>query len=170
LRETFLKLDKDKDGVLSKNDLLKGFANTLGNKVFLEAEIEKLLSKIDMNKNGVINYSEFVAAASDLKEILTEENLRKSFNHLDINGEGQIQFSELKKVLVSNGEDEKDLHELLSSLSLEIDGQISYEEFKKIMVSYLKKKSSTPLSNIRKMDSDPFKISRHLQNRKMTNM
>lgn len=33
LRETFLKLDKDKDGVLSKSDLIDGFSNFYGNKV-----------------------------------------------------------------------------------------------------------------------------------------
>ena len=35
LRETFLKLDKDKDGVLSRNDLIDGFANYWGNKVII---------------------------------------------------------------------------------------------------------------------------------------
>ena len=35
LRETFLKLDKDKDGVLSRNDLIEGFASYWGNKVNL---------------------------------------------------------------------------------------------------------------------------------------
>jgi calcium-dependent protein kinase len=168
LRETFLKLDKDKDGVLSKDDLLHGFANTIGNKVFLEAEIDKLLSQIDLNKNGVIDYSEFVTAASDFREMLTEENLKKCFNQLDLNGDSQIQFSELKELFIFNLEDEEEFKDLLSSLNLEIDGQINYEEFKRIMVSYIKRNSG-PLCKLQeKTESDPFNINMIVQARKMT--
>mmetsp|Transcript_40561 Transcript_40561/g.46526 ORF Transcript_40561/g.46526 Transcript_40561/m.46526 type:complete len:118 (-) Transcript_40561:352-705(-) len=96
LRETFLKLDKDKDGVLSKSDLIDGFSNFYGNKVFLEAEIDKLLEDVDLNKNGVIDYSEFVTASSNFREMLTEVNLKEAFKQFDIDGDGHIEFEELK--------------------------------------------------------------------------
>ena len=154
-------------GFYQNNDLLQGFANTVGNKIFLESEIDKLLSQIDLNKNGVIDYSEFVTAASNFKEMLTEENLKMSFNQLDLNGDGQIQFSELREILASGEGDDEDLEALLSSLNLQVDGQINYEEFKRIMISYIKRNSG-PMPYLQKNESDPFNIKTIIQAKHLT--
>lgn len=57
--ETFKKLDTNKDGVLSKDELTEGLRKT---KFFLPGEeINKLMDQIDSNKNDKIDYSEFIA-------------------------------------------------------------------------------------------------------------
>ena len=53
LRDTFQMLDKDNDGVLSKQELVSGLSKVYGNKAFLIDEIDKLLDNIDLNGNGV---------------------------------------------------------------------------------------------------------------------
>lgn len=54
--------------MLSKEELLHGLKKT--NIFVSEKELETLISKIDINKNGSIDYSEFIALTIDKKKAL----------------------------------------------------------------------------------------------------
>mmetsp|Transcript_9220 Transcript_9220/g.8152 ORF Transcript_9220/g.8152 Transcript_9220/m.8152 type:complete len:152 (-) Transcript_9220:320-775(-) len=69
LRDTFQLMDKDNDGVLSKQELINGLSKVYGKKAFLHEEIDQLLDNIDLNGNGVIDYSEFVTATADYQKL-----------------------------------------------------------------------------------------------------
>mmetsp|Transcript_38619 Transcript_38619/g.38162 ORF Transcript_38619/g.38162 Transcript_38619/m.38162 type:complete len:89 (+) Transcript_38619:1420-1686(+) len=69
MRDTFQMLDKDNDGVLSRQELLNGLSKVFGKQAFLHEEIDQLLENIDLNGNGVIDYSEFVTATSDYQKL-----------------------------------------------------------------------------------------------------
>ncbi len=60
----------DKNGVLTKEEFRK--ANRFfGEKTFLlDEEIDKIFSLVDTNNNGAIDYSEFIASASNLQKLL----------------------------------------------------------------------------------------------------
>ncbi|KAI9270372.1 calmodulin [Phascolomyces articulosus] len=58
LLETFKVFDKNNDGTISANEL-REVMNNLGEKMS-EAELEQMLLEADANKDGVINYEEFV--------------------------------------------------------------------------------------------------------------
>ncbi|KAG2228186.1 hypothetical protein INT45_009233, partial [Circinella minor] len=58
LLETFKVFDKNNDGTISANEL-RNVMNNLGEKIS-EAELEQMLLEADANKDGVINYEEFV--------------------------------------------------------------------------------------------------------------
>ncbi|CAI2361773.1 unnamed protein product [Moneuplotes crassus] len=129
LRETFLKLDEDHDGVLKKNDL----------KCLIPKQI---LSAMDLNNDGVIDYTEFVAAATDVKTTLTEANLKHSFKQFDVNGEGYIDIENLKKILgVVEAED--DLVDILQLVEIGDEKRINYTEFKKIMMMLIRNHSKS---------------------------
>ena len=49
-----------------------------------EDELQGILKKIDLNQNGMIEYSEFIAAASNLQQLLTEKNLKQAFDLFDL--------------------------------------------------------------------------------------
>ena len=49
---------------------------------------------MDSNLNNQIDYSEFVAAAIDKKNIFTEQRLKDCFKLFDINSDGQISIKE----------------------------------------------------------------------------
>lgn len=58
-REMFLKLDTDKDGTLTKQELAKAFLHF--NLYPKEADIDALFSAVDVHKKGRIGYGEFLS-------------------------------------------------------------------------------------------------------------
>jgi len=58
-------------------------------------ELIDLLSGADTDKNGTINYTEFIAATIEAQVFLREENLRNAFIMFDRDGSGKIDAKEL---------------------------------------------------------------------------
>jgi len=61
-----------------------------------EDKAENLLKQININNNGIISYTEFVAYHLDVKAKLSKENLRTVFNAFDIDEDGLISMKDLK--------------------------------------------------------------------------
>ena len=57
MRKIFEKLDLNGDGQLSKEELLIGFSHLFENEDLAELEIDRIMSELDMNQNGFIDYS-----------------------------------------------------------------------------------------------------------------
>jgi calcium-dependent protein kinase len=53
-----------------------------------EDELERIIKNVDLNQNGQIEYSEFVSAASNLNNLLTENNLKQAFDLFDLDANG----------------------------------------------------------------------------------
>lgn len=53
--------------------------------------------EMDYNKKGVINYTEFLAAAVDRKSALTMDNLKFAFHFFDTDGTGTITAENLRE-------------------------------------------------------------------------
>ena len=66
--------------------------------------IDKMFAKFDFNKDGEINYSEFLAATVSKKHVLTKANLRFAFHHFDTDNEGYITKNDLKEVFKRSGQ------------------------------------------------------------------
>ena len=131
LISTFKALDKNKDGVLSKEEILLGFQNS---KIpFDEKEIDKLFEAIDLNKNGNLDYTEFVAAVIDKKSFVNDKKIRICFKYFDKNGDGCISLDELKQVFEGNQiVDDAVWEKLFNEADKDHNGVIDYEEFKDI--------------------------------------
>ena len=56
-------LDKDDDGKISKEEIKK----VLNNEDFNEKDLTELISKFDLDNDGLIDYDEFVTNMSNLK-------------------------------------------------------------------------------------------------------
>ena len=61
-----------------------------------------IFKKIDTDKSGTIDYSEFVAASIDRKKMLSKKKLEKVFKMFDTDGSGTISASELKAMFGAN--------------------------------------------------------------------
>lgn len=95
LRFTFYKLDEDGDGKLSKEELVKGYMKSdIG-----LANVDEIIKNCDTDKNGLIDYSEFLTAAVDWQEKLTRTIVESAFKAFDVDGNGSITKEELKEVL-----------------------------------------------------------------------
>ena len=60
-------------------------------------ELQSMFEKLGDNKNGLIEYSEFITAIMARELILCKESLRKAFNTLDYNQDGFIDVDELSR-------------------------------------------------------------------------
>lgn len=54
---------------------------------------------MDLNKDGKIEYSEFIVSALDEKNLMREKKLKAAFDMFDQDKGGSISVQELKKVL-----------------------------------------------------------------------
>ncbi len=59
------------------------------------------MKDLDQDGNGVIDYSEFLAAAVNKAKIISNENIRNAFSMLDHDKNGVITKNELKEVFDS---------------------------------------------------------------------
>lgn len=62
LTEIFKSFDRNNDGILSKEELIQGYTQLYGNIERAQIEVEQILQRVDLNGNGEIDYSEFLAA------------------------------------------------------------------------------------------------------------
>ena len=59
-----------------------------------------MVKNIDKNNDGMIDFEEFIEAASNRMHLLNEEeNLKMAFKYLDQNGDGSIDINEIKQAL-----------------------------------------------------------------------
>lgn len=134
LNQIFAQLDTNKDGVISRDELLAGFekASVAG---LTQADVEHLMDKIDSNKSRSIDYTEFLAAAMDRKKMLSGERIKKAFSIFDKDGNGKISPSEFKNIFKGvNGIDEKLWQEMIHEVDGDGNGDIDFDEFQQLLL------------------------------------
>ena len=57
MNDIFKAFDKNHDGILSKDELIQGFIQVFENKERAALEVEFILSKLDLNGTGQLDYS-----------------------------------------------------------------------------------------------------------------
>ena len=134
LREVFIIFDENGSGNLTKDQLIKGLNNVLSPEES-KKEVNRLMSIIDVDGNGFIEYEEFLRAGLNKEKIITKENLETSFKLYDINKRGKINAKELGMVLGQGDENhgENVWQELIDEADIDKDGEINFEDFKTIM-------------------------------------
>ena len=60
-----------------------------------------MCSRIDADGSGEIDYSEWVIAAVDKRNMMTDQNLKKIFGMFDKDGGGSIELPELEAVILA---------------------------------------------------------------------
>lgn len=68
-------MDKNGDGHLSKEEILEGYEEHFGIPIN-EEEVDKMFKNIDIDGNGAIDYTEFVMATMNEKNLVTNEKLQ----------------------------------------------------------------------------------------------
>ncbi|KAL0350451.1 UNVERIFIED_CONTAM: Calcium-dependent protein kinase [Sesamum radiatum] len=155
LRDQFDAIDVDKNGVISLEEMRQAMEKDLPWKM-KDSRVVEILQAIDSNTDGLVDFSEFVAATLHVHQ-LEEHNSEKwqqrsqaAFEKFDVDRDGFITPEELKLVSTNfnnNNSDDRDLFmsqahshmskgsidPLLEEADLDKDGRISLSEFRRLL-------------------------------------
>ena len=71
---------------------------------------DTVIMSMDNNRDGVIDYDEFMVAAADREKLLNTTNLKNAFKALDKNGNGKIEAEEIKEAFAHGNIDKLSSH------------------------------------------------------------
>lgn len=138
VRQAFQKLDVDKDGQISKQEIMQGMSSA-GLKLS-STEIETLFILGDRDNNGQIDFSEFaqIMIPSANERIAKFKNcfrnrseIEAAFHKYDTNKDGAISFDELKSGLAKSGINfsDQEVETVFALADRDGDGEVSMSEF-----------------------------------------
>lgn len=132
LISTFKALDLNKDGVVSKEELLRGF--NISNCKIKESRLESILMQIDQNGSNQIDFTEFVIAATNRCRELSNLNVEQCFAFFDNNRDGKISLNEFKMIFQKETQfSAEDWDLFMREADQNGDGEIEIDEFKEIL-------------------------------------
>ena len=142
LMKVFKSWDLNADGVLSREEIIKGY-KTAYNSIANDNEIDQMIKSVDLDGSGTIDYNEFLNFAINQDKILNQQHLKMAFKSFDTDNSGKISFAELENIFKKGnknwGEKEKNaLNELLKQVDENGDGEISFSEFQNVVINYFK--------------------------------
>lgn len=131
LQAQFQQIDTDGNGNIDKKELMKFIQGTGVTQEVAEAQADEMMSMVDADDDGTINYDEFKDARLSSK--LTDDKLIKAeFQKIDHDNNGEISKDELAELFnFTLGEDL--IKKMIEEIDENDDGVISLEEFSKAM-------------------------------------
>jgi calcium-dependent protein kinase len=128
--EMFKMIDKNNDGVLTIDEIEQGIKHCKLDVNMNNNEIVQLFKELDIDQNGLINYTEFLSALMDYEKEVKKEHVIQCFNSYDADKSGKINFKEFCEIInPQNENDEKELRELYDKFDENGDGEIDLNEF-----------------------------------------
>lgn len=94
--ELFNSFDSNNDGYITKKELKKGLLRL---KKRTDEEIDAIMESMDTDKNGAINFNEFISATLNSNISKDYERIVKAFDFFDLDNDGLIDENELKNAL-----------------------------------------------------------------------
>ena len=132
LKKIFEAFNLQKDGQISYQDLKKGLKELKCCHISDE-ELCELFKSIDVDQNGKIDYTEFLAATIQKKIYLQEEKLFEAFCTFDKDDCGKIKKEELMSVLNADPQQEGEIEKIIKEVDKTGEGSIDYKEFLEMM-------------------------------------
>jgi calcium-dependent protein kinase len=137
LKEIFKELDESGEGLLSKEELKKGYDKFFSDKLS-ENDFDEIMKIIDQDNSGEISIEEFLRATINYENLATEKNLKLAFDYFDKDHSGTLTPDEIREVLGLSDDNEKTkkiVNDIMKDIDINGDGVISYDEFKLMMTS-----------------------------------
>jgi len=144
LRQCFDQYDATNDGVITYEE----FEKALQDANYSPDTVKEIFESIDVNRNGHIMYTEFLAATLEAHGHIAEERIAEAFDRLDSDDSGFISRQNLREML---GEEttSKEIDEIINSGDKDGDGQLSYPEF----LEMFRKKTNRMVKQVAHLES-----------------
>jgi calcium-dependent protein kinase len=134
LKKVFKSFDKCSDGQITYDELKQGLIQ-FNNTKLTENEIKDLFSQIDVDQNGKIDYTEFIAATVQESNYNKKEKIFEAFSMFDKDNSGFITKDEILTALKAQKSQEKEIEKYIQDVDKNGDGKIDYKEFVELMGS-----------------------------------
>ncbi|QCE05263.1 calcium-dependent protein kinase [Vigna unguiculata] len=133
IKEGFDLMDTGNKGKINIDELREGLQK-LGHQI-PDADVQILMEVGDSDKDGYLDYAEFLAISIHLRKIDHDEHIHKAFQFFDKNKSGYIEIEELHNTLADEVETNIDevINAIMHDVDTDKDGRISYEEFAAMM-------------------------------------
>jgi len=143
VKDQFHLYDENKDGTISRDELVKGMTNS---KEFTQDQALGAFELADANGDGEIDVSEFIqlmfpsareTVANIRKIFLGPNDIERKFKSWDTDNDGKLSFEELKEAVSRDTPrflSEEDVNALFAIGDLDFDGSIDYNEFCTLMI------------------------------------
>jgi calcium-dependent protein kinase len=138
MRKAFMEFDENGDGHLTKEELRKGLLKVM-TPTEAQNEVNRIMTLMDNDNNGYIEYEEFLRATLNKDSLLTDQNLQQAFSLFDKDNSGKISAVEIKKAFGGENDNDSIFEEMIKEIDVNGDGEISFKEYKEIMRKMLKK-------------------------------
>ncbi|XP_039121861.1 calcium-dependent protein kinase 28-like isoform X2 [Dioscorea cayenensis subsp. rotundata] len=134
LKDQFQAFDVDKNGVISLEEMRQALAKDIPWRS-KEPRVLEILQAIDSNTDGLVDFSEFVAAALHVRQLEEHDSERwhsrsqAAFEKFDVDKDGYITPEELRMHTGLRGS----IEPLLDEADIDKDGRISLAEFRRLL-------------------------------------
>ena len=136
-RDIFNSFDTNHDGWLSREELIVAMSRKVAAEE-AKVEVNQLMSQLDSDGSGRIDYSEFISAWISQEKQLHEDVLDRAFSQIDTDHSGKISVAELEGILGKQGKAQRKVWaDMLAQADRNKDGVIDFDEFKKLMIETL---------------------------------
>ena len=132
LNKTFMALDTGKTGILKVEDIKEAFKKT---KLDVnEKEIDELVERCSLFGKDGIDYTSFLAATLSEKELYSKENMRQTFQKLDVEKKNYITLDNLFSAYKREGKirDKRLLESIFNESGVNKESKISFDDFYKL--------------------------------------
>jgi len=85
----FNALDSEKDSEIEGKEFRYNLKALFG-LTLIDKEFKKIIQNADMNKDGNIQYTEFMMAGCNKHDLLTDSSMRTTFSNMDYDKDGKI--------------------------------------------------------------------------------
>ncbi|XP_038974560.1 calcium-dependent protein kinase 18-like isoform X2 [Phoenix dactylifera] len=134
LHDQFDAIDVDKNGAISLEEMRHALAKDLPWRL-KGPDVLEILQAIDSNTDGLVDFSEFVAATVHVHQLVEHDSEKwqsvsqSAFDKFDMDGDGYITPEELQMHTYLRGS----IDPLLEEADIDKDGRISLNEFRRLL-------------------------------------
>lgn len=113
--------------MLSREELVVGYQKMMVGSSLEEVEkiVDELIHNVGMNKEGEINFTEFLVAAMNREKLLNAKQIEKAFKMFDDDGNGYIDLEELKLAMSGVKLTDEEWKSIITKYDVDGDGVVS---------------------------------------------